>query len=370
MKQQQQTKEQPLRHQQAPPVFKHPFTMCVSGCTGSGKTKWVLRMLTNLDTLVGPAHISGVLYCYGEVNEDVLRLQQLETESGEEEENMGGQPRRRWVRPCHALPDEEAVKRAAKACGGRLLLVLDDLMHLFTRELRIARNNAHYLVLLRNPAGALQVRSLGIQLFPGPGALHHFLEAYDDATADPFGYLLIDMHPTTRPLMRLKTHIYPGQLTVVYAPRASAATVATTSISSSSSKTNRLQKQQQQQQQQPPQKHKGPRPSKYISRNLAFFKLLSKCRSARGRAYRKLVRSATGEQLLCLVEKCIEHPTLAGAASWKAFGRTACPGPARACARPNPEWTRGPSSATKTTNGQGCASVGRPPGQRRSAPSG
>lgn len=256
--QQQQTKEQPLRHQQAPPVFKHPFTMCVSGCTGSGKTKWVLRMLANLDTLVGPAHISGVLYCYGEVNEDVLRLQQLETESGEEEENMGGQPRRRWVRPCHALPDEEAVKRAAKACGGRLLLVLDDLMvgmrapfldllftrgshnwgvsvvlitqHLFTRELRIARNNAHYLVLLRNPAGALQVRSLGIQLFPGPGALHHFLEAYDDATADPFGYLLIDMHPTTRPLMRLKTHIYPGQLTVVYAPRASAATVATTSM--------------------------------------------------------------------------------------------------------------------------------------------
>ncbi|KAL3096442.1 hypothetical protein niasHS_004134 [Heterodera schachtii] len=302
--------------------------MCVSGCTGSGKTKWVLRMLANLDTLVAPAHISGVLYCYG----------------------------------------EEAVKRAAKACGGRLLLVLDDLMvgmrvpHLFTRELRIARNNAHYLVLLRNPAGALQVRSLGIQLFPGPGALHHFLEAYDDATADPFGYLLIDMHPTTRPLMRLKTHIYPGQLTVVYAPRASAATQQQQKKS--------ITKQPQQQQQQPPQKHRGPRPSKYISRNLAFFKLLSKCRSARGRAYRKLVRSATGEQLLCLVESALNILRSRVPLRGKHLDGLRAQAQHDACARPTRSGHGARRVLLRQQTGRGVPSVGRPPGQRRSAPSG
>lgn len=93
--------------------------------------------------------------------------------------------------------------------------------HLFTRELRIARNNCHYMVLMRNPAGALQIRNLGAQLFPG-GALRYFLEAYEDATAEPFGYLLVDMHPTTGQQLRLKTHIYPGEMCVVYMPRARA----------------------------------------------------------------------------------------------------------------------------------------------------
>ncbi|KAL3117523.1 hypothetical protein niasHT_002841 [Heterodera trifolii] len=321
------------QHAHAKPVFVHPFTMCVSGCTGSGKTKWVLRLLANLDALVDPAHIDGVLYCFGEVNEDVLRLQLLESvgsttttttsTNGAKKSSSSDGNSGRWVRVCHALPDEDGVKRAANECNCRLLLVLDDLMvgmrapfldtlftrgshnwgvsvvlitqHLFIRELRIARNNAHYLVLLRHPSGALQVRSLGVQLFPG--ALRHFLEAYDDATTDSFGYLLVDMHPTTRTQMRLKTHIYPGELTVVYAPRDRAA------INSDRPETIQQEKRQQQQQQK--QAKKRPKPSQYIQQNISFFKQLSNCRSARARAYRQLVRGASSEQLLCLVESAL-----------------------------------------------------------------
>uniref|UniRef100_A0A914H7W1 Integrase catalytic domain-containing protein n=1 Tax=Globodera rostochiensis TaxID=31243 RepID=A0A914H7W1_GLORO len=318
-----------------PPVFRHPFTMCVSGCTGSGKSQWVLRMLSNLAAMVDTP-IYGVLYCFGEVNEEVLRLQQMDT----------------TIRVCHGVPEEAHVQREARNMQGRLLLVLDDLMvgmrapfldvlftrgshnwgvsvvlltqHLFTRELRIARNNSHYLVLLRNPAGALQVRTLGTQLFPG-GALAHFIEAYEDATAEPFGYLLIDMHPTTRPPMRLRTHIYPGELTVVYLPRAQAnkavrgrrgrtrISVAVPTLGG---------------------------PSPYVRQNIDFIQRLTKCRSARGRAYRTLVRSASTEQLLCLVECALNvlrsrqdqerargtHPS-AASTDWSrgaSFGRTAC----------------------------------------------
>lgn len=224
-------------------MFKHPFTMCISGCTGSGKSQWVLRFLNHLDDMVlveNNTKIAGLLYCYGEVNEYVLRLQQMENVESDKNES------KRWIRVCNGLPDEATVQREARATKGKLLLVLDDLMvgirasfldllftrgshnwgvsvvlvtqHLFARELRIARNNSHYLVLMRNPVGALQVRNLGAQLFPG-NALRHFLEAYEDATAEPFGYLLIDMHPSTKPTMRLKTHIYPGEMTVVYIPR-------------------------------------------------------------------------------------------------------------------------------------------------------
>jgi hypothetical protein len=42
---------------------------------------------------------------------------------------------------------------------------------------------------------------------------------YRNATGEQFSYLLVDMHPTTDDEQRLKTHIYPGELCVVYVPK-------------------------------------------------------------------------------------------------------------------------------------------------------
>lgn len=69
-------------------MFKHPFTMCVAGCTGSGKSQWVDRLLSHIDLLVSEGPITGVLYCYGEVNDNVLRLQRME--SATNDNNMEG----------------------------------------------------------------------------------------------------------------------------------------------------------------------------------------------------------------------------------------------------------------------------------------
>lgn len=232
----------------AMPQFRHPFTMCVAGCTGSGKSQWVLRFLQHLHTLVHPCP-SAVLYCYGEFNENILRLQQQQQQQqqiarDDDDEQQNGHVKMH----VHAgVPDESDVQHMARECNGRLLVVLDDLMlgmrsafldllftrgshnwgcsvvlvtqHLFaSREFRVARNNCHYLVLLRNPVGACQIRNLATQLFPGPRAYRFFMEAYENATAEPFNYLLIDMHPQTSNAHRLKTHIYPDEICVVYQP--------------------------------------------------------------------------------------------------------------------------------------------------------
>ena len=247
---------------EAVPTFRHPFTMCVSGCTGSGKSQWVLRFLQHMHQLVTPGPPRLVLYCYGELNANILRLQQQEAQqqqqqqqwmdknkegSGEGEsvgENVRGSDgaarETMWHLQVHnGVPEEGQLRQLSTKCGGQLLVVLDDLMvglraslldvlftrgshnwgcsvllvtqHLFaSRELRVARNNCHYLVLMRNPVGALQIRNLATQLFPGPRAHRFFMEAYEDATREPFDYLLVDMHPRTRDAFRLKTHIYPG----------------------------------------------------------------------------------------------------------------------------------------------------------------
>jgi hypothetical protein len=91
--------------------------------------------------------------------------------------------------------------------------------HLFTKEFRVARNNCHYICLMRNPAGALQIRNLAAQLFPGQP--HLLTEAYSDATKSNFGYLLLDIHPSTPDWLRLRTHIYPDDRnhTTIYLPK-------------------------------------------------------------------------------------------------------------------------------------------------------
>lgn len=222
--------------------FRHPFTMTVSGSTGSGKSEWVAKLLNNLGTLL-TERVELVLYCYGALNANVMQLQKSGLVGG----GGGGKGTRVIIHP--GVPGEELVQKRAMQTGGKLLLVLDDLMvgigqqfldaiftrgshhwgvsvvlitqHLFSRELRIARNNSHYLVLMRNPSGALQIRTLATHLFPGRSA--YFMEAYANATEKQFGYLVVDMHPESPEMLRLKTNIYGegdgGGATVVYIPK-------------------------------------------------------------------------------------------------------------------------------------------------------
>ena len=212
--------------------FNHPFTMIISGSTGSGKTQWLLKFLHNFDELIvnGNKQINSIVYCYGEINENILYLQTIKNLKNAKFSTYSG------------LPSEEFVQRKASEQENGMLLILDDLMlnaksgfldslftkgshnwnvsvmlvtqHLFLKELRTARNNSHYLLLMRNPQGALQIRNLAQQLFPHKTAF--FLEAYRDATSQKFSYLLVDMHPNTDENMRLKTNIYKKDLTVVY----------------------------------------------------------------------------------------------------------------------------------------------------------
>jgi hypothetical protein len=69
---------------------------------------------------------------------------------------------------------------------------------------------------MRNPAGALQIQNLAVQIFPR--RVGHFMEAYANATSQKFGYLLVDLHPKTDVDERLMTNIFPHQYTIYYVP--------------------------------------------------------------------------------------------------------------------------------------------------------
>jgi hypothetical protein len=123
------------------------------------------------------------------------------------------------------------------------LIILDDLMdetdqrvaslfskkshHRNTNVMYIAQNlfhrgkhhrtislNAHYMVVFKNPRDVSQFMALAHQMYPQ--RTKYFLEAYTAAIAQPHGYLVIDMKQETPDILRLRSHIFPGEKQIAY----------------------------------------------------------------------------------------------------------------------------------------------------------
>ena len=203
--------------------LKHSFSIMVAGPSKRGKTLFVKRLLQNLQEMITPSP-EIVYWCYGEYQEAYIELEP-------------------FVQLHEGLPDLTIFKKNKEKAQ---LLILDDLMadcgkndklttlftkgshhwnlsivhlvqNLFFDGLRNARINSQYLVLMKNPSDQSQVATLARQMFP---KRHQFLiEAYQDATSQPHGYLFIDLHQNTVDHLRFRTCIFPGETGIVYVPK-------------------------------------------------------------------------------------------------------------------------------------------------------
>lgn len=190
--------------------------MLISGPTKSGKTELTKQIVLNASRLIHPTPLT-IFWCYSEWQEAYKNI------------------------PCvfiEGVPDLAMLKDTK----GNKLVILDDLMdtikakdlntvfvkgahhwnmsviHItqnpFYGGMRTARINTHYMLLLKNPSDKLQIKTLANQMYPGQQQF--FFDAFTDATSKPFGYLLVDMEPTTDDRLRLRTNIFDHPLVYVY----------------------------------------------------------------------------------------------------------------------------------------------------------
>ncbi len=205
--------------------FKCPANIMVSGCTSSGKTTHVKRLLENTKLFDPPPE--KILYCYG-------HWQHLFEDMRESVHN---------VHFHHGLPTQQDIERFAD--GNHNAIVLDDLMaeivkdeemqHLFTRNshhknltvlywtqnafcqgkcARTISLNCAYVILFKNPRDIYQIKLMGRQI----GLSHTLEESYQDCMEHPFGYLVIDLSPHNTGLPRLCSRIFPGENQINYVP--------------------------------------------------------------------------------------------------------------------------------------------------------
>ena len=65
--------------------------------------------------------------------------------------------------------------------------------------------NAHYIVAFKNPRDQLVVRNFLLQSFPT--TWKDSLDTFHKATARPYGYLVLDLHPASSDQQRLLSHV-------------------------------------------------------------------------------------------------------------------------------------------------------------------
>jgi hypothetical protein len=199
--------------------MEHPFTCMVAGPTKAGKTMFVRKLIES--SVIYPK-IEKIWWCYSE-DQPLYK-------------NM-----KRNVNFVHGMPDLQHIRAFSPRPQ---LLILDDLMqemknsanliqlftkgchhwnisvihivqNIFFEGLRTSRINSDYLILFKNPADQLQAQTLARFIFPTKQK--YFLEAYNDATSLPHGYLFIDLTQNASDLHRIKTDILTNKPTV-YVP--------------------------------------------------------------------------------------------------------------------------------------------------------
>ena len=180
----------------------HPFSMVLAGPSSSGKTSLIKRVLENRNTLIEPPP-QRVVYYY--------KIWQPLYEAIEDVEFKKG-----------LTPQEELTNTTDE----NNLYIIDDLMSEGTESKEICSMftegshhynysvvfltqnifyggkmnrtislNTHYMVLFKNPRDKLQITTLARQMYPNStGKLMHY---YEQATAKPYGYLLLDLKQET-----------------------------------------------------------------------------------------------------------------------------------------------------------------------------
>lgn len=207
-----------------------PCTMIILGVSGGGKTQWYRKFLLEVESLFA-CEIDTVILCYGvyqPLYKDMMtEMKNLILNDGCSE----------------AILKQHGVLDSSK----KTILILDDLhselannpllsklfckfahhhntMVIFVTQnlyhkgcaMRDTISNCHYLICLCQPRDKTVVTCLARQMFPD--RYKYFLQAYNDATSTPFGYLLVDARPETSNELRLRSGIFKGETACMWLP--------------------------------------------------------------------------------------------------------------------------------------------------------
>jgi len=201
--------------------FQTPFRLILAGPSGSGKTTFIKQLLTDKSLMMQPQP-DNILWFYAEYQDWYIDFPDIKFIKG--------------------IPTNDVIENNNKA----KLIILDDLFQYLNKSMTqlfacdshhrnisvifITQNifykgsehrnislNSTHVVLFKNPRDKSQIMHLARQMYPEKTSF--LIEAFRDATKQPYSYLLIDLTPDIDEKYRLRTNIFSNTFTTVYLPK-------------------------------------------------------------------------------------------------------------------------------------------------------
>ena len=200
--------------------WKHPFTALVAGPTGSGKTVFTAKLIEKASIMIDPPPLK-ILWCYGVYQKSFQDMRNVEFHEGIPDINLfdGSQRTLLILDDLMQLADDSVSLLFTRDSHHRNLSVIFLTQNIFhsSKQARSMSLNTHYLVLFKNPRDLKQISVLAGQMYPSKSKF--LVEAFRDATATRFSYLLIDLKADTDEKLRVRSNIFPGETPYVYVPK-------------------------------------------------------------------------------------------------------------------------------------------------------
>ena len=197
----------------------HPFTCIVSGPSGCGKSSLVKAILQQ--DVIEPRP-NNIVWLYAEDQPLYQSMKNVEFIQGIPEDLETRFQRRHnnvlilddLMTQCHS--DERLTRLFSVGSHHKnlsIIFIIHNLFH-YGKEMRTVSLNSHYIILFKNPRDRLQISTLARQMYPGQSQF--LIEAFQDATKEAYGYIIIDLKPTTTDKLRIRTGILPNDRQLVY----------------------------------------------------------------------------------------------------------------------------------------------------------
>lgn len=196
--------------------LKHPSCCLIVGPSQAGKTSLVRKMIK---TNIYDRKIKNIKWCYNYSSPWFLEETHIDFVEGlpESYENVD-----LIVIDDLMLRLNTSISELFSVIShNRNISVILLLQNLFPKckAMRDISLNSHYIILFKNSRDMSQINCFARQLYPQNSRF--MLDAYIKATARPYGYLVVDIHPTTQEEHRLREGLFPDSHGVywIYRPK-------------------------------------------------------------------------------------------------------------------------------------------------------
>jgi hypothetical protein len=208
-------------------LLNHPFRMLIGGPSCSGKTRFLCKLLANIGDIVDISP-EEIVFCYT-INqheyEHIRELTPTPIQWVKGLKNLNIDALCADKRPKLLIIDDVGLDNISQSLLRELYSVIShhsstsiglSTQNLFHRskDFRTVSLNCDVIILFKSPRDISQVTYLARQIKPENWKF--MVDAFGDATKQPYSYLFINLQPNTRDDLRFRTGVLPGEDGYVY----------------------------------------------------------------------------------------------------------------------------------------------------------